>query len=198
MLVPKIKLMKYFFLLFVVFIMVFQSCQQDYTPKPSGFLRTDFPQKEYILYNNNLPYTFEFPVYGQVKKDSTTGAEPYWINIEFPAFKAKIHLSYKKIEGISDKYIEDARKLAYKHTIKADAIEESLIVDSLNNKFGILYDIEGNTASSVQFFVSDNKKHFLRGALYFSTSPNKDSLAPSIEFFREDIERLITSLKWKK
>jgi gliding motility-associated lipoprotein GldD len=183
--------------LMIVFFILFACNQQDYTPKPSGYLRTDFPQKQYLFFDKNLPYSFEYPAYGSILKDTVAGAEPYWINIEFPQFKAKIHLSYKKVNGKPDIYIEDARKLAYKHTIKADAIEESIIEDSANHKYGILYDIEGNTASSVQFFVSDYKKHFLRGALYFSSSPNKDSLAPSIVFFRKDIERLITSLKWK-
>jgi gliding motility-associated lipoprotein GldD len=144
-----------------------------------------------------FPYSFEYPVYGEILKDTVNGAEPYWINIEFSAYKAKIHLSYKKLNGNADKYIEDTRKLAYKHSIKADAIEETIYEDSLNQKYGILYDIEGNTASSVQFYISDNKKHFLRGALYFSNSPNKDSLAPSINFFRIDIDHLIASLKWK-
>jgi gliding motility-associated lipoprotein GldD len=63
--------------------------------------------------------------------------------------------------------------------------------------FGIFYDLKGNTASAVQFYVTDSTKHYLRGSLYFEAEPNADSLAPVIEFFREDVIHLIETLKWK-
>jgi len=63
--------------------------------------------------------------------------------------------------------------------------------------YGILYDLKGNTASSVQFYVTDSVKHFLRGSLYFEAVPDADSLAPVINFFRGDIVHLIETLKWK-
>ena len=182
----------------IVFFMSILSCtQSDYTPKPTGYLRTDFPKKEYIEYNGVLPYAFEYPKYGQIKLDTESNTEKYWINIEFSQHKAKIHISYKAVNNELDKYIEDARKLAYKHTLKADAIDETVIEDKERSLYGIIYDIKGNTASSVQFYLSDQKKHFLRGALYFTASPNKDSLAPSIAFYREDIVHFIRTLRWK-
>ncbi|MCK5170865.1 MAG: gliding motility lipoprotein GldD, partial [Bacteroidales bacterium] len=62
--------------------------------------------------------------------------------------------------------------------------------------YGILYEIEGNAASSVQFFLTDSIKHYIRGALYFNVEPNKDSLAPVINFVKEDIKILIESFEW--
>jgi len=64
--------------------------------------------------------------------------------------------------------------------------------------YGILYNIRGNAASSIQFFVTDSVSNYLRGALYFSAQPQKDSLAPVIEFFREDVIHLIETLEWKQ
>lgn len=183
-------------LIFLISLMFVSCGNNSYAPKPIGYMRIDFPPKQYVSYKGKLPYSFEYPVYGNVVPDKMEKAEPYWINIEFPAYHGKIHVSYKKIAGNPELYIEDARKMAYKHTIKADAIDESIIEDSVNSKYGILYDIEGNTASSVQFYVTDNKKHYIRGALYFSSSPNKDSLAPVIQFFRQDVVKLIESLQW--
>ena len=87
--------------------------------------------------------------------------------------------------------------MAYKHTIKADAIDEIVVKRDSANVYGIIYDIKGNTATSLQFFLTDNNHHFLRGALYFKNEPNKDSLAPSIQYFRKDVEHLINTLKWK-
>ena len=167
-------------------------------PKPYGYIRIDLPPKSYQKYQGKLPYSFEFPTYGIVKPDSDKNADPTWVNIEFPEFKGKIHLSYKKLNNNLREFIEDSRKLAYKHAQKADAIDEQRFENKSANVYGILYDIKGNTASSVQFFVTDSSKNFLRGALYFSAIPNKDSLAPVIEFFRADVMQLINTLKWGK
>jgi len=83
------------------------------------------------------------------------------------------------------------------HINKADAINEQIFSDAENSVYGILYDLKGNTASAVQFYATDSIKHYLRGSLYFSAEPNADSLAPVIDFFREDILHLIETLRWK-
>jgi len=83
------------------------------------------------------------------------------------------------------------------HIIKADAINEISFSKPENKVYGILYDLKGNTATAVQFFLTDSLKHFLRGSLYFSAEPNSDSLAPVIEFFRDDIVHMIETLNWE-
>jgi len=90
-----------------------------------------------------------------------------------------------------------ARALAYKHTLKADAITEKVFIKPEQNVYGTVYEISGNAASSLQFFLTDSTNHYLRGALYFNAEPNKDSLAPLIDFVREDIIVLIESFEWK-
>jgi gliding motility-associated lipoprotein GldD len=65
-----------------------------------------------------------------------------------------------------------------------------------DNVGGILYEIGGDAASPIQFFVTDSTNHFLRGALYFNSAPNADSLAPAIKYAKEDIMKMITTLKW--
>jgi hypothetical protein len=45
--------------------------------------------------------------------------------------------------------------------------------------------------------LTDSTRNFLRGALYFETEPNKDSLAPVIDFFKKDMDQIINTLKWK-
>ncbi len=125
-------------------------------------------------------------------------AEPYWYNILFPSLNATIYLSYKPVHHNLQKFIEDSRTLVYKHTIKAEAINESLIRNDSSDVYGIFYDLKGNTASSLQFFVTDSTAHFLRGSLYFNAEPNKDSLAPVIRFIRQDVEHLINTLHWKQ
>lgn len=173
------------------------SCQNTYTPKPRGYIRIDFPEKEYTEYSSKCPFEFEYPKYGKVMKDTDAMAEPCWMNVEFNSYKCKIHLSYKIVNKNVSGYIEDCHKMAYDHAFKADAIEEQLISDNKRKVYGLLYDIAGNTASSVQFYVTDSIRNFMRGALYFEATPNKDSLAPAIEFFRKDIIHLLETLQWK-
>ncbi|MCB8994455.1 MAG: gliding motility lipoprotein GldD [Bacteroidales bacterium] len=171
------------------------SCKKTYTPKPKGFIRIDYPKKEYTKYLSSEGFSFEYPVYARIVKDSSR-MHPDWINIEFPQFDGKIYLSFLKINSDLGKYADESRDLAYKHSIKAESIQESLINLPEKKVYGIFYDIKGNAASSVQFFVTDSMTNFLRGSLYFNTQPNQDSLAPVIKFVREDIDHFIKTLEW--
>lgn len=173
------------------------SCGKTYVPKPRGYNRIDFPEKTYQPFDSTCPFTFQYPTYGIIQPDKDKNAEPCWINISFPKYHGKIHLSYKAVSKSASGFIEDSHMLAYKHAVKADAIEEIPIVDPSRKVYGILYNIQGNAASSVQFYVTDSVKHFLRGSLYFEATPNKDSLAPVINFFKKDIEKLVETVKWK-
>lgn len=185
-------------ILLSVFILVQYGCRTKYTPKPRGYFRIDLPAKEYQMYNEECPYTFEYPVYGNISPDDDYLSEPCWINIEFPQFKGKIHISYKTVSGNISTLLEDSHALAYKHTIKAQAINETLFQNEEEQVYGMMYDITGDAASAVQFFVTDSFSHYLRGSLYFNLQPNSDSLAPVIEFFREDMIHLIESIRWKE
>lgn len=173
------------------------SCGQNYTPKPTGYFRIDLPAHEYSQYSDNCPFSFYYPSFAKVITDNSPNAEPCWYNIELTGYKGQIHLSYKPIKNNFNELIEDARRLAYKHTIKADAINERLFSSPEKNIYGILYEIKGNAASSLQFFITDSTRHFLRGALYFNVQPNKDSLAPLIDHFKTDISYFVETFVWK-
>ena len=181
----------------LLLMLLVPACQPSSTPKPRGFLRIDFPAREYVLFDSVCPYTFEYPTYGKIVPDTDFIAEPCWINIYFPDFNGTIHISYKEVSQNLNDFIEDSRELTYKHTIKADAIQETVYTNPELEVHGILYDIKGNAASSIQFYLTDSNEHFLRGALYFNVQPDKDSLAPVISFFREDIIHLVESFAWK-
>jgi gliding motility-associated lipoprotein GldD len=191
-------------LLLILAIFSFFSCREVSVPKPKGYFRIDLPPKKYIVFNetgqvDNLPLKFEYPVYGNISEKVDDKSEPGWFNIEFPAYKARIYLTYKDVGADLEGLIEQTYTMNVKnHITKADAINEQLINDVENRIFGILYDLKGNTASAVQFYVTDSVKHYLRGSLYFESEPNADSLAPVIDFFREDVVHLIETLKWKE
>jgi gliding motility-associated lipoprotein GldD len=93
---------------------------------------------------------------------------------------------------------EDARTFAFKHTVKATSINEGIIYNPKKKVYGIYYTIEGNTASAVQFYLTDSSKNYLRGALYFNEQPRIDSLKPVLNFIKKDIDVFIKTFQWKK
>lgn len=190
------------------------SCNSVYTPKRRGYFKIDFPPHQYQTFDQpGYPYTFEYPVYANVLKDSTyfdTIAEnPWWINIDFPTLGARIYISYKAIGkptthgpvgpgpyATFEKLRDDAFKMTFKHSYKASSIEDSVFTTP-NGVGGDFFRVGGNAATANQFFVSDTARHFLRGALYFDTTPNEDSLGIVNKFLEKDMDHLINTFRWK-
>lgn len=180
------------------------SCEPSYTPKKKGYPRVTLPEHSYRLFDKpGFPYSFEYPTYSKIIRDTVFFNEPtenpYWINIDFPSLNGKIYISYKEIGsgGTIDKLINDAFDMTYKHSVRADAIQDEVYDDPVHHKHAVFYKVKGNAATAKQFYVTDSVKHFLRGALYFDTRPNEDSLRIVNDFVEEDILHLIETLKWK-
>ena len=180
------------------------SCNSNYTiGKKKGYFKIDFPEKKYQLFDwPGYPYTFEYPVYASVIKDSTffgDKAEDWWINIDLPRFEGRIYISYKEIGSRNklDSLVNDAFKMAYKkHADISTGIVDSLMTTP-HKVEGIYFNLAGNTATANQFFLTDSTKHFLRGALYFNATPNADSLLIVNDFLKKDLQHLINTLRWK-
>jgi len=190
--------------LFILLIFIgIGGCREVNVPKPRGHFRIELPERKYVSFNengnkSNIPLEFEYPEYGNLTFHAEKGSDPGWFNIEFPEYKAKIYLTYKDVKNDLDILLDQSYELNVKnHVSKADAIKEKLFDNRENNVYGILYDLKGNTASAVEFYVTDSVSHYLRGSLYFASEPNSDSLAPVIDFFRADIIHMIETLKWK-
>ena len=171
----------------------------DYSPKPRGYYRIVFPQHSYRLYDTGCPYTFEYPKYAAIEPDKDPRAKPCFINVQFPQFKATLHLTYEAVTSKTqfDKLIEYAHKFAFKHTVKATGIDEGTIHYPDRKVYGIYYTIDGNAASSAQFYLTDSTRHYLRGALYFNSEPKLDSIQPVLDFVKKDVAVMIKSFKWK-
>ena len=179
------------------------SCNSVYTPKRRGYFKIDFPAHQYQVFDQpGYPYTFEYPVYANILRDTSffeaQPENPWWINIDFPRFNARIYISYKVVGPNSfDKLREDAYKMTFKHSYKASSIEDS-IMHTPNGVSGIFFNVGGNAATAKQFFVTDTTKNFLRGALYFDTTPNEDSLGIVNQFLQQDMLHLINTFKWRR
>jgi gliding motility-associated lipoprotein GldD len=179
------------------------ACNSEYVAKPRGYFKINFPEKKYQLFDKpGFPYSFEYPVYGKILQDSLFFDQHvennYWINIDFPEFNGRIHISYKEIgKNKFDSLVNDAFTMSYKqHTYKASAIRPEEFTTP-NGVGGVYFTLRGNAATANQFFATDSTRHFIRGALYFSATPNADSLQPVNDFLKKDVEHLIETLRWR-
>jgi gliding motility-associated lipoprotein GldD len=200
-----VKQRKINLLIIPALLIIISGCREVDIPKPRGYFRIALPERKYVPFDekmakkNNLPFSFEYPAYGHLTFSQEKGNQPGWFNIEFPEYRAKIYLTYKDVKNNFAGLMEQTYKMNVKnHIEKADAINEKEFNNSKERVFGVLYDLKGNTATAVQFYATDSIRHYLRGSLYFSVAPDADSLAPVINFFREDIIHIIETLKWNK
>jgi gliding motility-associated lipoprotein GldD len=183
-------------------VVLLQACNSDYTPKPKGYFKINFPAKDYKVFDQpGYPYSFEYPAYANIVKDTSFFGEatenPWWINVDFPEFNGKVHISYKEVGATQfDKLVKDAFSMTNKHNLKAYSIEDSLM-ETPNKVHGMFFKVGGNVATANQFFLTDTTKHFLRGALYFDATPNEDSLAIVNRFLMQDVKHMINTFKWK-
>ncbi|MCC9168280.1 gliding motility lipoprotein GldD [Pontibacter harenae] len=194
------KLAKLKVLLYVGLASAMVACGAEFTPKPKGYNRIDLPSQTYQQLAEEHPYTFEYSEHAKIRPDSSGIAQPHWINIIYPSLGANVQLTYKDLNTSNEdlnKLVEDARKLTSKHQAKAYAIEESEI-KTTQGHIASVFELEGEVPSQFQFYVTDSTDNFLRGALYFRTATQNDSLAPIIDFVKKDIIHLLNTLEWKE
>ena len=190
-------------LLFIFLVVLLAACSNrdadNYVPKPKGYNRIDLPPHRYQPLIAAHPYSFEYSSQARILPDTFRGAQPHWIFIQYPAFKASVQLTYhpvlnseKRLAGM----ISDSYKLAAMHNEKAYSFKEELIQLPTGLKADVL-SISGEVPSQLQFFTTDTTTHFLRGALYFNVATRNDSLAPVIDYLRKDVLHLLKTLHWK-
>lgn len=209
-------------LFFAFIILIISACNSVYTSKKRGYFHIDLPEHSYTPFEKpGFPYTFMYPQYATIVQDTTYfDSKPendFWINVDFPQFGARVFLSYKIIGGNApykvknasggysdslginqfDHLVNDAFNLTNKNEVVATSIRDSLFTNS-KGVSGVAFTVGGNAATPLQFFMSDTSRHFIRGALYFATTPNADSIKPVQQFLQEDIHQMINTFQWKE
>lgn len=193
------KALIYFLFTTIVIAFITGGCEnEEGYPKPRGYFRIKKPEKSYVKLDTNLAYSFEYPEYAVINNDYITKNKHNWVNVFYPNFKGTIHLTYKEVNDNLPKLIKDAHEYVDKHIPKANAIERRTFINDSAKVYGLVYEIKGTGAATpFQFYLTDSSRHFIRGALYFNTKPNNDSLAPVIRFIEEDINKMIETFQWK-
>ncbi len=198
--------MKWWALLAVISVVVaLCSCggESSTVPRPRAYPRIDFPAHVYEDFAlAGCPFRFEKPVYTTVEREKLFFHEepptPCWFDLVYPQLNARIHFTYYASEDVEDlfKHINDAFKMAGKHTMRANYIDERVMAKP-GRVYGRIFEIEGPAATPLQFYLTDSVQHFLRGALYVRARIRTDSLAPVYDFIKEDLAHLLNTFEWK-
>ncbi len=198
------KILKFAFLPFAFCFLLIACGDDSFTPKPRGYPRVFLPKKAYRQFDTSFcAFTFQYPTYAVFEQKSLFFEEKppsnCWFNINVPSLNAEIHFSYYDIHEKAEfeKLRKDAFELAGKHVIKADYIDDRPFRNA-QGVGGFAFDIQGPAACPFQFYMTDSTKHFLRGALYFNAKMQPDSLAPMVQFLKQDIEKMMETFEWKK
>lgn len=172
------------------------ACQQVDVPKPKAFLRLEYPKADYKNIETSLPFSFKknkLSTVETIKKNNRL----LGLNLNYKSLNATVYLTYGALENNLNKFISDAGSITQKHAQMAREVSERSFENESTEVYGKLYELQGPVASQIQFHITDRKKHFLSGALYFRTRPNYDSILPAVDYVRKDIIMLMESLRWK-
>lgn len=177
-------------------------------PKPRIYPKVNYPDRNYITFDKNYcAFSFEYPDYMKFEKDSLlvnqATKHPCWFTMNVPMLNGSIHFTYTNISGdsINERLfdvINDSYTLSEKHNIKATGrVTEPFMIDE-RRLFGITYSVDGNVASPYHFMVTDSLEHAVWASLYFNTKPNADSMAPIVDFVKEDLQKVIETFRWNE
>jgi len=197
----------------IAFISLFLilSCKEEivYIPKPRLYPKVEYPKRIETIFDTSFcSFSIRYPSYMKFVQDTTylhkNAPHPCWFNLEMPSLNGTIHFTYtdlnksqNKADGLYKIYA-DAYKMAEEHISKANKLEDFIINNPNKKVYGVLFNIEGHVASPFQIVITDSVNHALRASLYFNSKPNADSMAPVIEFVKEDLMGILNSLEWKK
>ena len=77
---------------FILFLLLASGCKDQYTPKPYGYFRIDFPEKQWVASPDTLPYCFEQSAQAILEADPDKQAE----------LEEQIFRKENQLEGLAD------------------------------------------------------------------------------------------------
>ena len=95
-------------------------------------------------------------------------------------------------------YVNGANDEIDRHKTKANNIINETILRSEDRVFGSFFELQGNVATPFQFYLTDSTSRFLYCEVLFNSTPNYDSLRPSLDYLRRDLNKFMETVQWKK
>ena len=177
-------------------IFFFFACNEYELPKQKGFLRIEFEEPQYKKFEqlNSFSDFYYNTSLVQIKSKGDND-----LSLNYTDLNLSIDLKHAKIYNSNDfnNRMVDFNLILDTHVKKSNGIFLKEYQNKNNNVIGKIYEISGNVASPIQFYLTDSLSNFLRGSLNLNSSAKYDSIYPSIQYIKNDILVLFETINWK-
>ena len=95
--------MKNIWILLIVAVFTL-SCGGETLPKPTPYLKLQYPSPSYIKIETNCPYNFEISNLAQVNFKNNC-----WASITYPQLKATIHITYREVDNNLEEILREVQ-----------------------------------------------------------------------------------------
>ena len=177
----------------ITLMLIVVGCREKTAPKPTAYPFIENRATEYTPHNIKT-YPLQFNIANNAITESNNKNNK-WLNIKYPDYNATIYCTY--INSDSNKIqteIAKSRELVYIHAKLATEINTLSYSDTTKNTTAELYILKGNVATPLQFVATDQSTYIFRGSLYFNAQVNNDSVAPIVEYLKNDIYQIIETI----
>ncbi|MFM6945694.1 MAG: hypothetical protein ACKOWW_01005 [Flavobacteriales bacterium] len=188
------------FFLFGVILLLFACSETPPVPKPSTYLKTEFPDHSYHAYISPGAYQFDLADLYQPKSFELAKQNYSVQEIDLGPLNGTLFIYYLKIPSKDSlpEIINFANDKVDEHKIMAEKIDFEQIISPKKKVYGTFFELKGNVATNFQFYLTDSLQHFVRGEVLLNCRPNYDSLRPTLQYLKTDLQQLIKNFKWRQ
>ncbi len=172
---------------------------ENYVPKPPTYLRLEIPKANYETFTDDCPYTFEISSLYDVQASPEAEGLTCHKRIDLGPLNGMAYIRYWDLNGEKPLsfFINGANDEIDRHQLKADNIDDWQIKRPDERVFGTAFELQGDVATPFQFYLTDSTTKFLYCEVLFNSTPNYDSLKPTLDYFRKDLDHLLETFEWK-
>ena len=180
-------------------VLLLTSCGGDEMPipKPPTFLNIELPAHSYKKYFASCPYEFEISTLYQVRDVYEGKTLTCHKDILLGKLNGTLHFSNIIMDKPLKDYINYAIDKVDEHKIKATDIQDRQIIRPKDKVYGTFFELKGDVASPFQFYLTDSVSRFVSGVVYMNARPNYDSIKPSLDYIKKDLDRMLNTFRWK-
>lgn len=184
-------------LIYLLCVIALYGCEEEkYIPKPPTYLRLELPNHTYKKIASECPYSFEISEIYDMEKVPEDTSNSCHRRINLGPLNGMAFIRYWDMTEPLSYYINNANDEVDRHKVKAINISDENIIRSKDRVFGTLFELEGDVATPFQFYLTDSTNRFLYCEILFNSAPNYDSLRPSLDYLKVDLEHLLKTFKW--
>ena len=180
----------------LVLFTIFFSCVDSNLPKQSAFLRIEFPEPNYInLKEIKSPVDF----YYNLSAADINVINPKQFSLNYPKMNLVVDMSLNKISKAEDleNNFRDFSLTLETHSKKSNGMFVREYEDADNRVYAKIFEMRGDVASPIQFYLTDSTSNFINGSLNLKFKSKYDSIFPTIQYVKNDILVLVESLNWR-